>query len=108
MRLPQSNVVRGSVLVTLMLIAVPAFAMVYFQTLEQPSGLASAAELRVPQPSVRPAGLGAGIQLTSFTQPGPQDGPGISVNPCPAPENLPSEKKKRTAVRQAQRERCVG
>jgi hypothetical protein len=58
--------------------------MAYFQTLEpRRPGLSSAAQLAVPQPSQRPAGMGAGIQVANFVQKGPQDGPGISVNPNP-------------------------
>jgi mono/diheme cytochrome c family protein len=82
-RLPKSKAARVALLVLLALIAVPAVAMAYFQTLKPPAGVASVAELKVPQPSERPAGMGAGLQLTSFTQAAPQDGPGIAVNPNP-------------------------
>jgi mono/diheme cytochrome c family protein len=67
----------------LALITVPALAMAYFQTLDPPTGVSSAAQLAVPQPSRRPAGMGAGLQLTTFTQNAPSDGPGIDVNPNP-------------------------
>jgi hypothetical protein len=83
MRLPKSKAARIALGLLLALIAVPAMAMAFFQTLDQPSGVASIAELSVPQPSARPAGMGAGIQLHSFTQSKPQDGPPIAVNPNP-------------------------
>ncbi len=83
MRLPRSRALRIILAALLVLVAVPALAMAYFQTLEPPSGVGSAAGLTVPHPSQRPAGMGAGLQLTSFTQAGPSDGPGIDVNPNP-------------------------
>ena len=83
MHLPKSRTIRVLLLLVLAVVAVPALAMAYFQTLEPPSGVGSAAQLAVPEPSVRPAGVGAGIQLTSFTQAGPSDGPGIDTNPNP-------------------------
>jgi hypothetical protein len=57
--------------------------MAWFQTLDPPRGVASAAELTAPQPSQRPAGMGAGLQLAHFTQSGPSDGPRIDINPNP-------------------------
>ncbi len=77
MRLPKSKAAKAALLVLLVLIAVPAVALAYFQTLDPPAGVASATDLRVPQPSEHPTGMGAGVQLTAFTQAGPQDGPGL-------------------------------
>ncbi len=68
MRLPKSRALRISLAVLLALVAVPVLAMAYFQTLEPPSGVRSAAELRVPTPSARPALMGAGVQLDNFVQ----------------------------------------
>ena len=83
MRLPKSRAARIALAIALVLVAVPAMAMAWFQTLDPPPGIASASEFAVPQPSQRPAGMGAGLQLASFAQTGPQDGPGIDVNPNP-------------------------
>jgi mono/diheme cytochrome c family protein len=83
MRLPKSRALRISLAILLALVTVPALAMAYLQTLEPPSGVRSAAELRVPEPSARPAQMGAGVQLDSFVQGLVSDGPGISVNPNP-------------------------
>jgi len=83
MRLPKSKAARIGLLLLLALIAVPAMAMGYFQTLDPPRGVLSVEQLRVPAPSERPAGMGAGLQPTSFTQAGLSDGPGIGVNPNP-------------------------
>ena len=66
MRLPKSRALRISLAILLALVTVPALAMAYLQTLEPPSGVRSAAELRVPEPSARPAQMGAGVQLDSF------------------------------------------
>ena len=43
MRLPKSKAARVALLILLALIAVPAVAMAYFQTLDPPSGVASTA-----------------------------------------------------------------
>ncbi|HEX8511656.1 MAG TPA: hypothetical protein VF688_00965, partial [Allosphingosinicella sp.] len=83
MRLPKSRAARIGLFLLLALIAVPAVAMAYFQTLDPPAGVASAAELAVPRPSERPAGIGAGLQQANFRQSGPSDGPGVQVNPNP-------------------------
>ena len=83
MHLPKSRAARIALFILLALIAVPAVAMAYFQTLDPPRGVASADALAVPQPSERPARMGAGLQIRSFTQAGPSDGPGIAVNPNP-------------------------
>jgi hypothetical protein len=83
MRLPKSRAARIGLFLLLALIAVPAMAMAYFQTLDPPAGVASAAGLAVPGPSERPAGVGAGLQLAHFSQSGPSDGPGVEVNPNP-------------------------
>ncbi len=83
MRLPKSRAARIGLALVGALIALPILSMAYFQTLKPPAGVASVAQLVVPEPSERPAGIGAGIQLTSFTHAGPSDGPGIDVNPNP-------------------------
>lgn len=83
MRLPRSPALRIVLALLLVLVGVPALAMVYFQTLDPPPGVGSAAQLAMPSPSERPARMGAGIQLASFTQTGPSDGPAIAVNPNP-------------------------
>lgn len=83
MRLPKSRALRISLAVLLALVAVPVLAIAYFQTLEPPSGVRSATELRVPTPSARPALMGAGVQLANFVQGSVSDGPGITVNPNP-------------------------
>jgi hypothetical protein len=56
MRLPKSRVLRTSWLLLLALVA-----MVYNQTLEPPTGVLSATELREPPPLERPAQMGAGV-----------------------------------------------
>ena len=83
MRLPKSRALRILLLLVLAAIAAPALAMAYFQTLDPPAGAGSAAQLTVPAPSERPAGMGAGLQAKHFTQAAPSDGPGINVNPNP-------------------------
>jgi len=83
MRLPKSKRARIGLLILAALILIPALSLVWFQTLVPGRGVASAAELKVPQPSERPAGMGAGFQSASFTQDGPSDGPGIDINPNP-------------------------
>jgi mono/diheme cytochrome c family protein len=83
MRLPKSRAARISLAVLLALIVIPVLTMLFFQTMGPPRGVASAAELRVAQPSERPAGMGAGFQRPHFTQNGPSDGPGVDINPNP-------------------------
>jgi hypothetical protein len=83
MRLPKSKAARTGLTLVLLFIAIPALAMAYFQTLDPPTGVASKEQLRAPPPSARPAGMGAGLQLSSIIQSGPSDGPGIAINPNP-------------------------
>jgi len=83
MRLPRTRGARIALGVLLSLIVLPLMAMGYFQTLDPPRGVATVTQLSVPQPSARPARMGAGIQLAGHRQAGPSDGPGIAVNPNP-------------------------
>ncbi len=83
MGLPKSRATRTGLGILLSLIVLPLLAMAYFQTLDPPPGVASVTQLVVPQPSARPAVMGAGIQLATHNQSGPADGPGIEVNPNP-------------------------
>jgi mono/diheme cytochrome c family protein len=83
MRLPKSKAARIGLAVLLALIVIPVLPMLIFQTLGPPRGVASAAELKVAQPSQRPAEMGAGLQLAHFAQNRPSDGPGIDINPNP-------------------------
>jgi hypothetical protein len=66
MRLAKSKAARIGLAVLLALIMIPVLTMLLFQTLGPPRGVASAAELSVPQPSKRPAAMGAGLQLPHF------------------------------------------
>ncbi len=78
MGLPKSRVARIGLGVVSALIVIPVIAMAYFQTLDPPHGVASVAQLVVPQPSARPALMGAGIQRATLRQlvdgQGDQDG----------------------------------
>jgi len=79
---PRSRAGKVALGILVALVAVPALAMGYFQTLDPPPGV-SADELRVAAASERPAIMGAGIQPAFLAQPGPQDGPSFAVNPNP-------------------------
>lgn len=82
MHRPRSRPGKIGLGIIVALVALPALAMGYFQTLDPPRGL-SATELRAAAVSERPAIMGAGVQPAFLTQAGLQDGPGIGINPNP-------------------------